>query len=506
MKRNAGFLCWLLLMAGVVACTDIYRESDESSEEEEIKPPSETYHHEDDKEYCLNVMYYVPSDVVDVEDWHYRLSGMTLKIQEYFDENFGYYSVDRKMGLVVNDSSESYIRVHYLKSQYPVAELHEGNIGKMAQEVLDWYAANPDEKTSDHYLVWMPDYEGGFIKHYFPDAKSGMTFAAVDYDRWKASYFESARATAVFLSDFGAVLKTFAHSLFVPESSSGSEHPYMSLMGASERHGSGMAGYSPKYNYQYYTGTSTSGGANVTAGTPDKVRLMIWDVRYLSGTQLFNDEYSYEPFEVDVDKENVRIWSKDTVAAEEGMMTEEWWEKDTIWMEVPFHTDVELAGVAVFDDTWVSWQPGTTIQDSTLDRNPMEETGWNAYGVYVDATALEDNGGGNYVAKFAVPCGNHLYPFSNGRTLGKVEVKHELRLRFIGRNGMAYPHYPTSVKGDTPNWGSDEAIESDYRYPYKYIHKVVGSGWNADYYPHVDIPWRYDGWAKSADEEPVRPE
>ena len=512
MKRNAGFLCWLLLMAGMVACTDIYRESDEWDEEEEIKPPSETYHHEDDKEYCLNVMYYVPSDVVDVEDWHYRLSGMTLKIQEYFDENFGYYSVDRKMGLVVNDSSESYIRVHYLKSQYPVAEMHEGNIGKMAQEVLDWYAANPTEKTSDHYLVWMPDYEGGFIKHYFPDAKSGMAFAAVDNDRWKASYFESARATAVFLSDFGAVLKTFAHSLFLPESNGGLENAYMSLMGANERTGSNIGGlYSPLYNYTYYTGSGS--GKSVTYGTPDKVRLMVWDVRYLSGTQLFNDECSYEPFEVTVDKENVRIWSKDTACSTaEGLLYDEWWKEDTIWMEVPFQTNAELAGVLLLDDTWVSWQPLSTTQDTTLDRDPMEDTGWNAYGVYLDATALTDNGGGNYVAKFTLPCGNHLYPFTEGlkptAARGAAFItKHELRLRFIGRNGMAYPHYPTSVKGDTPNWESDEPIDSPYRYPYKYLYRSTGtSSWNSSYYPYVSVPWDYDGWLEEEGTEPSKPE
>ena len=499
-------------MGAVVACTDIYRESDEQSEEEEITPPSETYHHEDDKQYCLNVVYYVPSDGVEVSDWHYRLSGMTLKIQEYFEENFGYYSVDRKMGLVVNDSSESYIKMHLVKSQYPAAELHEGNIAKMAAEILDYYTANPDEKTSDHYMVWMPEYSGCFIKHYFPDAKSGMTFAGVDNDRWKPSYFESPRATAVFLSDFGEVLKTFAHSLFLPESNSGLEHPYLSLMGGQERTGSTISGvgYRPLYNYTYYTGSSSSGGASVTYGTPDKVRLMIWDVRYLSGTQLFNDDYSYEPFEVTVDKENVRIWSRDTVCSESGKIDADWWTQDTIYMEVPFTTDAELAGVLVMDDTWVSWMKGTTSQDTTLDRNPMEETGWNAYGVYLDITALTDNGGGNYVAKFAIPCGNQLYPFTNGLTpsasrSAKFLTKHELRLRFIGRNGMAYPHYPTSVKGDTPNWESDEAIDSPYRYPFTYLFHKGRNGFLTTYFPYIDIPWRYDGWAESSAEEPTKP-
>ena len=488
-----------------MACTDIYRESDEQSEEEEITPPSETYHHEDGKQYCLNVVYYVPSDGVEVSDWHYRLSGMTLKIQEYFEENFGYYGVENKMGLVVNDSSESYIKMHLIKSQYPAAELHEGNMAKMAAEILDYYTANPDEKTSDHYMVWMPEYSGCFIKHYFPDTKSGMTFAGVDNDRWKPSYFESPRATAVFLSDFGLLLKTFAHSLFLPESSSGLEHAYLALMGASGRTGGSSAGYKPDYNYKNYAGTSTAGGGSVTYGTPDKVRLMIWDVRYLNGTQLFNDDYSYEPLEVKVDREKVRIWSKDTACSESGMLYEDWWRQDTIFMEVPFSASAELAGVLLLDDGWTSYNVGTTsvtnTQDTTLDRDPMKDTGYDAYGVYLDVTALEETADG-YIARFALPLGNNIYPFYGGTSVQRNPVKHELRLRFIGRNGMAYPHYPTSVKGETENADGKEAIVSDYRYPFTFNSKTQGG----EYCMWVDIPWRYSGWVRDGEENPTKPE
>ena len=507
MKKNAKFLFWFFLAAAVTACTDVYRESDEWDDEEEITPPSETYHHEDGKQYCLNVMYYVPSDVVDIEDWHYRLSGMTLKIQEYFEENFGYYSVDRKMGLVVNDSSESYIRIHYLKSQYPEAELHQGNVSRMADEVLSYFTSNPTEKTSDHYLVWMPEYEGSFIDHYFPDAKSGMTFAGVDNDRWKPSYFESARATATFLSDFGEVLKNFCHSLFLPESNSGLEYAYLSLMGASGRIG-GLSGGQPDWNYRMYTGYSSSSGQSVTNGTPDKVRLMVWDVRYLSGTQLFNDEYSYEPFEVTVDRENVRIWSKDTTTYSTGGLTEESWMEDTIWMEVPFvlESGVELAGVLLMDDGWVTYDLENR-QDTLLDRNPNNDTGFDAYCVYLDETVLEDLGDGRYMARFALPCGNCLYPFYDNLSIGRNPVSHELRLRFIGRNGMAYPHYPVSVKGETENWDGKGALDSPLRYPFKYLveQRQLG-GWSASSLPYVDIPWRYDGWVSGDGGIPVKPE
>ena len=84
-------------------------------------------------------------------------------------------------------------------------------------------------------------------------------------------------------------------------------------------------------------------------------------------------------------------------------------------------------------------------------------------------------------------------------------TKHELRLRFIGRNGMAYPHYPTSVKGDTPNWESDDPIDSDYRFPFKYLYRRVRAGWSYTYFPYVSIPWDYDGWVKEGEMEPTKP-
>lgn len=492
------------MVGAATSCTDLYQEDDAQSSEEEITPPSETYHHEDDKQYCLNVIYYVPSDAVEVSDWHYRLSGMTLKIQEYFEENFGYYGVNRKMGLVVNDSSASYVKMHHIKSQYIGEELHSENKRKMADEILAYFQANPDEKTSDHYLVWMPEYPEGFVDYYFPDTKSGMTFAAVDNDRFKPSYWASARATATFLSSFGLILKTFAHSLFLAESSTGVQNPYMSLMDATEvQGGSRYSPRTPKYNYTQYTGTA---GSTYTAGIPDKVRLMYWDVRYLAGTQLFNDEYSYEPFTVKVDREKVRIWSRDTAASAGGQLTTDWWQQDTVWMEVHFETDADLAGVLVLDDAWLYTSRTTNYADTTGDRNPMMDTGEDALAVFFDAANFERNGD-QYKATFAIPIGEHLCFGTAGRkiTSNTNLIPHELRLRFIGRNGMCYPHYPVSIKGDTPNWDQEGIMDSDLRYGFKYLYKrsIIQGKYN--YFPYCDIPWRYNGWVMPGETEPHRP-
>ena len=179
--------------------------------------------------------------------------------------------------------------------------------------------------------------------------------------------------------------------------------------------------------------------------------------------------------------------------------------QDTIFMEVPFSASAELAGVLLLDDGWTSYNVGTTsvtnTQDTTLDRDPMKDTGYDAYGVYLDVTALEETADG-YIARFALPLGNNIYPFYGGTSVQRNPVKHELRLRFIGRNGMAYPHYPTSVKGETENADGKDAIVSDYRYPFTFNSKTQGG----EYCMWIDIPWRYSGWVRDGEETPTKPE
>ncbi|MFR7808162.1 MAG: hypothetical protein ACLU4N_02055 [Butyricimonas faecihominis] len=51
--------------------------------------PQETYTAQ--RKYTLNVVYYVPADMMEFDDWHYRLSGITLHMQNYFYENINRY-------------------------------------------------------------------------------------------------------------------------------------------------------------------------------------------------------------------------------------------------------------------------------------------------------------------------------------------------------------------------------------------------------------------------------
>ena len=173
MKKNVGFLLWILLSIFIASCTDVYREAD-SEKEEEIIPPGDTYTPE--KIHNLNVVYYIPSDIEEIEDWHYRLSGVTLHVQNYFYENFMRFRVDKKFGLELNDVNPDFIKIHYIKSKKSYLDMQERNISQMAQEILDYFEQNPGLKQSDHYLIYMPEYKGCFIKHYYPSEKEGLAF------------------------------------------------------------------------------------------------------------------------------------------------------------------------------------------------------------------------------------------------------------------------------------------------------------------------------------------
>ena len=472
MRKNITFLLWVLLVVFVASCTDVYNE-DDAEKEEEIVPPGETYTPENT--YNLNVVYYVPSDVVEIEDWHYRLSGVTLHIQNYFYENFMRYRVDKKFGLEVNDVNPAFIRIHYIKSTYSHEDMQEQHINGMAQEVLNYFKQHPEAKQSDHYLVYLPEYEGCFIKHYYPSAKEGMAFCGVDNTRWQIRYFESGRARAAFLSDLGYVLKEFAKSCFLPESNCGEDTPYRALLGAEVSLGPlGTYRNLPYFNCRNYAGYAGSSAGNYTVGTPDKVRLMVWDVRYLSGIQLFNDNYSYEPFEVDI--REVNILSKKGV---------EFTEEDTLHVTCRFSTSEELAGVVLMDDPWRTW--ANNRWTPALDEDETYESGWDAYSLYVEQGMFEKEGD-VYTVHFVIPMANHLNMALNASSTS-FTLNHEIRFRFIGKNGMAYPHAPVSLKGG--------ACESPMRNIYtvkNHPDKITG------HYIH-DIATRYGTWVGENEEE-----
>lgn len=484
MKKNLGYLLGVLLSFFVISsCTDVYRE-DDAEEEEVVIPPGETYSAQ--RKYTLNVVYYVPADMIEFDDWHYRLSGVTLHMQDFFYENLNRYmhlsgeaANNLKFGLEVNDVNPNFVKIHLIKSSRNSADMQEKHLPEMAQEVLDYFDQHSELKKSNHYLVYMPVYEGCFVKHYYPSADQGMVFAGSDTERFNIRYFDSPRGRATFLGDLGYILKAFCQACFVPESTSGLDSPFLSLMGAHDvwtTTSTAINYMSPKYNCVNYSGFIS--GSTFSAGTPDKIRLMAWDAFYLKGTQLFNENYSYEPFDVKIN--DVQILSKagNIVVVSSKPLTVV--EEDTLHVRCSFSTSAELNGVLLLDDAWRTCDyPRKWVTE--LDKDENYESGWDAYGIYVNAAMFKKDGN-DYVVDFVFPMANlgKMGQEPNGST---AKYNRELRFRFIGKNGMAYPHAPTSLKG---------AFES----PLRNVYEMTPQRKNWVYFYLHDIATRYGTWSE----------
>ncbi|NQX39934.1 F5/8 type C domain-containing protein [Pedobacter steynii] len=111
-----------------------------------------------DYPYNLNLVYFVPADFPEVPDYHRRVSEYMLHMRAFtakWMKHWGYG--DRTFGLLTDVAKQrvriTLIRGKLLKKDYP----YEGGGSKIKTEIDAYYAANPDQKTSDHYFVLVPN-------------------------------------------------------------------------------------------------------------------------------------------------------------------------------------------------------------------------------------------------------------------------------------------------------------------------------------------------------------
>lgn len=435
MRKNMKLLLFLLLSVWIGACTDLYQ-GDENEDVVEVIP-SVGAKYTPEKAYNLNVIYYVPVDADTVENWHYRLSGVTLHVQDFFEQNMKRYKVNKTFGLVVNEVPQ-YIKIHYIKSTRNASAMGKDNMKEMAAEIQDYFKKNPEEKSSNYYLVYMPKLnEIPFYGHYYPSPEEGMAFCECDYTKFNIRFVTSSRARARFLEGLGTLVHELGHAFFLTENSQGLEDAYMSLMGWNKFAGEStlLAKTLPIYYYESYTGKYPSGGSYVE-GSPDKIRITEADARCLDQNQVFNDTYSDDPFEVVM--QDIKLSS---------VKDPESFQKDTVFVKCQFTSTAKLAGAILYCDPWRSYADATTVAAPALDRDDNYESGGDAYGFYVDGVEIKDLGNSTYEVEFAYPMGRL---FSTSRPFvpkGEKGMDAEFRFRFIAKGGMLYPNPAVSIKG-----------------------------------------------------------
>ena len=483
MKKIMYVFSSLILVIFVAACTvDAYESTTKRVVKEEDKPLSETY--TATHPYCLNVMYYVPADVDSLPEWHRRLSGLTVEMRDFFLTNMKRYQHNKTFGLVVNDSNQFYVKIAFLKSKFTASQMQLKNIETMKEEVLAYYSEHPDEKTSNHFLVYLPEYDGSFVGCVYADPSGsgvpdhGIAFVGCDAEKFDPKYNASARGRTAYLARLGSVMKELVHAFFVSDDCGSAASGQYALTGSL---GARIAVTSGKVTQNMYN-------CELWAENPDKVNFTEACALWLSQNQVFakeDDQHEYRAVQVEIQDVRFRFF--------EGV----------IYADCIFQTTDEVVGAVMYNDGWIhGLDPYTFIGASNIDnaynQDENSRTDGDALSYCVTEFETVDEGAGVYKASFECNVDEDLHsrnvvasydsglggddPSTENFVEENYYMKAEIRFRFIGKGGMSCPHTPVSLKG---TWGSK------FRWPFHYRRaRPVGAGFGVfAYLP--DLESRY---------------
>ena len=170
----------------------------------------------------LNVVYFLGSDTEPVPDYERRLSELLLYLQQFYGremQRHGYGA--RSFGLDIK--SPGRVTIIEYKAKNPAAHYPYENGGgwKAAQELEEFFKANPDRKKSQHTLVIMPtwnDEKNG------PDNPGGVPFYgmgrncfALDYPAFDIKHLgQKTREGQLLTKWYGGLAHELGHGLNLP--------------------------------------------------------------------------------------------------------------------------------------------------------------------------------------------------------------------------------------------------------------------------------------------------
>lgn len=170
----------------------------------------------------LNVVYFLGSDTEPVPDYERRLSELLLYLQQFYGremQRHGYGA--RSFGLDIK--SPGRVNIIEYKAKNPATHYPYENGGgwKAAQELEEFFKANPDRKKSQHTLVIMPtwnDEKNG------PDNPGGVPFYgmgrncfALDYPAFDIKHLgQKTREGQLLTKWYGGLAHELGHGLNLP--------------------------------------------------------------------------------------------------------------------------------------------------------------------------------------------------------------------------------------------------------------------------------------------------
>jgi len=244
-----------------------------------------------DRQYNLNLVYFIPNDVSAVADYEKRLSSLMLWGQNWFKTQMGLNGYGNKTFGLFTDATKTSVKIITIygtkgKADYP----YSGGAGAMQTEINAYFSANPSQKTSDHTLVIIPRYgfnADGVTPIGGPFYGLGKWCFALDYEGLTISNLGKTTAEGNRFSVwFGGLIHELGHGLNLPHnrqkvSETNDPNKGMALMWA----GNGTLGISPTFltaadaailnvNQLFNTDTKTYYGSVTAAITTIKAEYM----------------------------------------------------------------------------------------------------------------------------------------------------------------------------------------------------------------------------------------
>lgn len=305
----------LLIITGIVSSS--CRPDELVPEEPNIKEPEDNPldlgDYVSDYPYNLNVVYFVPSDIEPLENYHERVSGIMLHMQDWFGSEMSKYGFgDQTFGLFKSevDLDPAYVKVVVVRGENRQEYYgYEGGGGRAGQEIRDYFVQNPDDSGSGHTIVFMPSMTGdnGWDAGGVPFYGIGKWCYVLDYKNFDMKYWQNGSKQGESLW-IGGIIHELGHGLNLPHNQHKTTDNFTSMMSWG--------------NHEYNE-------------APEKVRLTFADAIILHNNQVVSKKEGTF-YEV---KPSVEIKSLRTYA-----------DTESLYLRTKFQSDIPVNGAIAYHD------------------------------------------------------------------------------------------------------------------------------------------------------------
>lgn len=225
----------LIFFAVVISC------SQENNEiEEEVVTPTEEeeiFNYTSQAKYNLNIIYFIPNDIENLNESHRRLSEIFLHGQNFYKENMNEYGFGNKTYNLKIDEDKQRVKITYINGKFSTSNYpYEGGGAIIKEEVEAYFTSNSEEFDSDHTIVIVPveDEDNPDVPFY----GWGRWCFALDYVNMDVKYFkENSKKGRDATKYIGGLLHELGHGLNLPHnkqkySESNNAEKGTSLMGS----------------------------------------------------------------------------------------------------------------------------------------------------------------------------------------------------------------------------------------------------------------------------------